>query len=230
VRPIELIVFDMAGTTVNDEDSVNRCVREALGAAGLVVSPAEVNAVMGIPKPEALRRLVESHDRLPDLGPRLDAIHGDFVARSVAFYRADPSVREVAGAADLFAGLKRSGIKVALDTGFNRSITDVILDRLGWSDRGLIDGTIASDEVPRGRPYPDMIHELMRRLQVEDAGRVAKVGDTPADLEEGESAGCGLIIGVTTGTHGREELQPHPHTHLVESIRDLPGLLGLDVG
>ena len=30
---IELVVFDMAGTTVNDEDAVNRCVRDALGAA-----------------------------------------------------------------------------------------------------------------------------------------------------------------------------------------------------
>lgn len=230
MHKIELIVFDMAGTTVNDEDSVNRCVREALGAAGLDVSPAEVNAVMGIPKPEALRRLVEGHGRLADLGPRLDAIYREFEARSIAFYRTDASVREVAGATDLFAGLKRSGIKVALDTGFNRSITEVVLGRLGWADSKLLDGTVASDEVPRGRPYPDMIHELMRRLRVEDAGRVAKVGDTPADLEEGKNAACGLIIGVTTGTHGPEELEPFPHTHLVESIRDLPGLLGLDLG
>ena len=29
---IELVVFDMAGTTVNDDDGVNRCVREALAA------------------------------------------------------------------------------------------------------------------------------------------------------------------------------------------------------
>ena len=49
---IELVVFDMAGTTVNDEDAVNRCVRDALGAAGLAVSPADVNRVMGLPKPD----------------------------------------------------------------------------------------------------------------------------------------------------------------------------------
>ena len=30
----ELVVFDMAGTTVHDEDSVNRCLRDALAAAG----------------------------------------------------------------------------------------------------------------------------------------------------------------------------------------------------
>ncbi len=67
--------------------------------------------------------------------------------------------------------LKRSGIRVALDTGFNRSITQVILDRLGWSQSRLIDATICSDEVRRGRPHPDMIQALMARLGVGDARR-----------------------------------------------------------
>ena len=44
----------------------------------------------------------------------------------------------------------------------------------------------------RGRPHPDMIHHLMRVLKVEDATRVAKIGDTPSDLHEGTAAGCGF--------------------------------------
>ena len=48
---IELVIFDMAGTTINDDDSVNRCVRAALENVGVTVTPAEVNRVMGIPKP-----------------------------------------------------------------------------------------------------------------------------------------------------------------------------------
>ena len=59
--------------------------------------------------------------------------------------------------------------------------------------------------------------------------RVAKVGDTPADLQEGESAGCGLVVGVTGGTHSRHELEPYPHHHLIETIADFPGLLGLEI-
>jgi len=68
----------------------------------------------------------------------------------------------------------------------------------------------------------------MRRLGVSNASRVAKVGDTPADLEEGHNAGCGLVVGVTSGTHPESELTPFPHTHLIDSIRDLPRILGLD--
>jgi len=224
---MELVVFDMAGTTVHDEDSVNRCIREAMRAAGLVVAPADVNAVMGLPKPEAIAILVEKCGRIGEFADRLGAIHRDFVARSQEFYRDDPSVHEVPGAARVFERLKRAGIRVALNTGFDRSITGVVLDRLGWSRSDLIDATISSDEVARGRPHPDMIFELMRRMSVSDPTRVGKVGDTPADLEEGRNAGCGLVIGVTRGTHRRDELARHVHTHLIETIADLPGLLGL---
>ena len=35
---IELVVFDMAGTTVHDEDGVNRCIRGALQTFGLAAA------------------------------------------------------------------------------------------------------------------------------------------------------------------------------------------------
>jgi phosphonatase-like hydrolase len=224
MEKFELVVFDMAGTTVNDEDSVNRCVRDALRAAGLEVAATDVNRVMGLPKPRAIAILIEQYGRTSGLGPQLEAIHSDFVRRSIAFYASDPSVREVPGTGAVFELLQSHGIRVAVNTGFDRAITDVILDRLGWEREGRIDESIASDEVENGRPHPDMIRELMRRLGVTQASRVVKVGDTPADLEEGKNAGCGTIVGVTSGTHSRQELAGCPHTHLIESIRDLPAV------
>jgi len=224
---IELVVFDMAGTTVNDEDSVSRCVQGALAARDVMVTVADVNRVMGLPKPEALRILIGESPRRDALEGQIDDIYRDFVARSIRFYETDPSVREVSGTEQTFRALQQAGIKVALNTGFNRAITQTILDRLGWSGSPLIDATICSDEVPRGRPYPDMIQELMRRLGIDGPAKVAKVGDTPADLHEGKNAGCGLNVGVTEGTHTREQLEPHPHTQLIASVSELPVLLHL---
>jgi phosphonatase-like hydrolase len=222
---IALVVFDMAGTTVRDNDTVNRCLRDALHDAGLEVTPTEVNAVMGLPKPEAIRILIEQSAERDRLGDRVDALHHDFVARSVRFYESDPSVAEVCGATRVFEATKRAGIRVALNTGFSRAITDVILYRLGWRNSDLIDAVISSDEVAHGRPHPDMIHALMKRLGVAAAARVAKVGDTPADLEEGHNAGCGMVVGVAGGTHSRAQLELYPHTHLIETIADFPALL-----
>ena len=223
---IELVIFDMAGTTVNDEDGVNRSVRAALEHVGIAVTRDAVNEVMGIPKPIALSRLIEASphpERLADL----DAIHDDFVARMIRFYQTDPSVHEIAGASDTFGRLHAAGIKVALDTGFTRDIVDVVLDRLEWKNSEWIDATVASDEVKRGRPHPDLVEKAVGDLGISDPARVAKVGDTPADLQEGMNAGCGLVIGVTAGSHTAKQLEPYPHTHLVESVADVPGLLGL---
>ena len=63
-----------------------------------------------------------------------------------------------------------------------------------------------------------MIHFLMNKFGITDPAHVAKVGDTPADLQEGTNAGCGWVIGITSGSHTREELMPYPHTHLVDDI------------
>lgn len=223
---IELVVFDMAGTTINDDDGVNRCVRAALEQVGVSVTRDAVNLVMGIPKPLAIRQLLERYER-PELVAQIDAIHADFVRRMIAFYQTDPSVHEIAGAAATFRRLRAAGIKTALDTGFSRDIVDVVLERLGWKDDSLLNVTVTSDEVPRGRPHPDMIEKIMRELGVGDPRRVAKVGDTPSDLEEGTAAGCGMIVGVTGGSHTPDQLRPFPHSHLIGTVADLPALLGV---
>ncbi len=221
---IELVVFDMAGTTVRDDDAVNRCLQAALSAGGVVASRGEINAVMGIPKPEAIATLLAQKRGAAPVA-EVDRLHGEFLRRMVEFYRTDASVAPMPHAVECFQALKRADIHVALDTGFSRDIVRVILDRLGWEASGLVEVTVASDEVPRGRPHPDLIFEAMHRAGVADAARVAKVGDTPADLQEGTNAGCALVVGVTNGTHTREELAAHPHTHLISSLAELPALV-----
>jgi phosphonatase-like hydrolase len=230
---IELVVFDMAGTTVYDGDAVNASFRAALAAWGIEADQALVNTVMGLPKPQAIRMLLEQCYQPREVTPPLNhvnAIHEDFARRMRSYYATDPAVREIPGASATFAALRRAGIKVALNTGFFRPIAEVLLARLDWVPPAVIDADVTSDEVPRGRPHPDMIQHLMQRLGIRDARRVAKVGDTRADLEEGTNAGCGLVIGVTTGSYSREHLQACPHSHIVESVAEVPALVLPDGG
>jgi phosphonatase-like hydrolase len=118
--------------------------------------------------------------------------------------------------------LRAAGVRVALDTGFSRVILDTILQRLGWKDERFFDATVASDEVVRGRPYPDLVVKAMQLSGVTNPAAVVKVGDTPADLEEGAAARCGLVVGVTNGSHTVDELKRHPHTHLISHLGLLP--------
>ena len=225
--PIELTVFDMAGTTVSEGGAVYQCLRDTLEANGLVVAADSLNDVKGMDKYEALRILIERSDMREELLPGLDAIHEDFVERMIGFYRSDPSVGEMPGASETFRRLRRAGVKVALNTGFSRDIAQTLIDRLGWERNELIDASVTSDEVARGRPHPDMIQLLMLKLGVTDPRRVAKVGDTPADLLEGRNSDCGLVVGVTGGSSAREQLERYPHDHLIGSVAELPELLGV---
>jgi phosphonatase-like hydrolase len=222
-----LVVFDMAGTTVCDDGgTVARCLVDALAEFGYGVTPAAANGLMGLPKPEAINRLLAAY--VPDPEERnalVPDVHDAFLGRMVQYYRTDPGVRAVDGAEATFARLRAAGVRVALDTGFSREVVDVILDRLAW--HGRIDASVASDEVPRGRPYPDMLHYLMGAFGILDPAQVAKVGDTPTDLEQGTTARCGWVVGVTGGSHTREQLEPYPHTHLIPTVAQLPALFDL---
>ncbi|MCI0462098.1 MAG: HAD hydrolase-like protein [Gemmataceae bacterium] len=91
----------------------------------------------------------------------------------------------------------------------------------------MIDAVVASDSVPRGRLHPDMIRLLMDRLGGQEVRKVAKVGDTTADLAEGTNAGCGLVIGVTSGSYTREQLQAHSHSHILKSVVEVPDVVGI---
>src|SRR5262245_44130929 len=56
--PIQLAVFDVAGTTILDGDAVATSLADAIRARGIPVSRREVLAVMGLPKPVAIRQLL----------------------------------------------------------------------------------------------------------------------------------------------------------------------------
>jgi phosphonatase-like hydrolase len=228
---IALVVFDMAGTTVHDDDTVHICLKQALEAAGVEVTRDQINEVMGEPKPVAIAKLLSRvRERQADTSDQdVIEIHERFETLMLTHYREAPGVRAVEGAADVFRELKDSDVRVALDTGFSRAIVDAILERLGWLGNELLDATVASDEVRRGRPHADLIERAMRLTEVDNPKSVAKVGDTPADLLSGAAAGCGWIVGITTGSHTRGQLERYPHTHLIERLEELPvAVLGVN--
>ncbi len=227
---VELVVFDLAGTTVKDNNDVQRALQKALAYFDVYASSDQVNAVMGIPKPLAIRTLMQNNTDLDKISDDLiREVHQVFVHQMIHFYEKDPAVSEKVGVTTTFRKLKERKLKIAIDTGFDRRITNSILQRLGWIDSNLIDASVASDEVPRGRPFPDMIYRAMELTHVKDCRRVAKVGDTASDLEEGTAAGCGWVIGVTTGAFTKDELQKKKHTHLIENVHEVLDIFELKV-
>ncbi len=224
---IELVVFDIAGTTVADRGNINEVFRKAFTNAGVTdVAVADVDAVMGYRKKEAIKIIIESYK--PDCAKDesfIDGIHEDFSTQMALYYETCDELIPLPFAEKVFKELHNNKIKVALNTGFTRYITTPILNRLGWNHANFIDEVICSDEVLQGRPYAYMIEHLMRALHVNYAENVAKVGDTRVDIEEGRNAGCGLVIGVTTGAYTKEELLKYHPDYVIDSLELLPSLI-----
>jgi phosphonatase-like hydrolase len=135
-------------------------------------------------------------------------------------------VAEIPGAHSALDRLKRGGVKLALTTGFDRGLLDLLVSRLEWGT--LFDLTLASSDAPAGRPAPFLIYRAMIELNIGDVRQVAVLGDTPLDLQSGMNARAGWVIGVLSGAHRVETLGATPHTHLLPSVADLPRLFGLD--
>lgn len=223
----QLVIFDLAGTTVKDNKDVHRVLQYALYKHGVEISVDDANNVMGIPKPVAIASLLEKkYEGTREITSRwIDHIHQDFVAEMIRFYESDPTVGEKYGVSDTFRALREAGLRIAVDTGFDRPITQPLLHRLGWLQKNLIDFSVTSDEVPRGRPHPDMIFAAMKQTGVTDAARVIKVGDTASDVQQGRAAACGLVVAVTSGAFSADALRQENPDHLIQQVPDLLHLL-----
>lgn len=204
-----LVIFDMAGTTVDDRGQVPAAFEEAVRAAGVDVSAAQINAVRGASKRIAIRQLLPA-----DQHGRCEAIYLDFRERLAARY--EHGVNEIAGASAMMQALIGRGIKVALNTGFDREITTLLLTKLRWSYP-----VVCGDDVVNGRPAPDLILKAMSVSNVTDPMHVANVGDTTVDLQAAANARVRWNIGVLSGAHTREQLEPLPHTALIGSVAEL---------
>jgi phosphonatase-like hydrolase len=223
----DLIVFDLAGTTVYDNNDVTHCLRETLKArAGLEITLKQANTLLGRAKDVGLAEILTLHGKPHQPGdPFVQELLADFEERMIRHYLTHPSVGELSEASKVFAQLKALGVKIGVDTGFSVKVTAALIDRMGWEKAGLLDAWTSCDQVKKGRPAPYMIYQLMERLDVTDVARVIKIGDTPNDIKMGKFARCGLTIGVLNGSHTADELNAHHPDLLIPDISKLPEIV-----
>ncbi len=220
---IKLVVFDIAGTIIEDNGEVIDAFCAALRKNGLSASAAELKEFKGASKREVIARFVERQWGA-DIGnqARISRTYEDFRADLEGRFL-NGQVKPIAGAGDTLAWLKSRNILFATTTGFFRSVTDLILNSVGWQD--MLAGNVCSDDVRHGRPAPYMIFHAMEAAGIDDVRKVLNVGDTPLDIQAAHRAGVLGVIGVLTGVHTEERLQAESPSYLIASVADLPSLI-----
>jgi len=224
---IQLALFDLAGTSITDNDDVAKVFIKTLHDYSIHCSIEEINTVMGIPKSIAISNLLfhQSAYNNENSSDLIDEIYHSFIINMKDHYTSIQPVTSIQNIEDLFTELYNHGIKIYFDTGFPREITDMIIDVVGWKNYDWYTGVITADDVENGRPAPDMIYKVMSICSIESSKAIVKIGDTPSDMKEGVSANCAAIIGVTYGSHSEHDLINAGSTHIAHSVQELSTLI-----
>lgn len=220
---IDLIVCDMAGTTVQEGGIVYKVLQRSMTEHGLTVPDEAMEPWHGAKK-EAVIEHFARQCGIPEveLEEKIKQIGDCFIsAIDQAYFDEASTVGHIdIGLFGYFKQLRQAGIKIALDTGYPKNIQEGLVKRLHFDK--VVDAYISSYEVPEGRPFPYMIHRLMERLRIESVRRVAKVGDSVRDIEEGRNAGCGLVVGVLSGADSADALLAAGADVIADCVTDLP--------
>lgn len=220
--PIELVVLDMAGTTVRDDGVVEAAFQRAAERTGVAermgwdAALEHVRATMGRSKLDVFLHLADGDaERATAATAAFEAAYGELVAEG--------RTEAIPGAAETIAELRAGGAKVALTTGFAPVTRDAILDALGWRD--LVDLALSPIDAGRGRPAPDLVLTALLRAGASSVAAVAVAGDTASDVGSGLRAGVGLVAGVLTGAHDRATLEAAGAHAVLDDVTALPALI-----
>lgn len=217
---IKMVVFDMAGTTIDENNVVYKTVQKAINEAGFNLSLEQVLAQgAGKEKLNAIKDVLSTYANNSD-ETLANRIYQSFIIQlAEAYHKLD--ILPQPNAAELFAGLKERNILRVLNTGYDRQTAQTIIDKLGWEKGREFDELVTATEVHKNRPNPDMIWYAMKEFGIDDSKTVIKVGDSTIDIEEGKNAGCILSIGITTGAHTYDQLQTAAPDYVINNLSEL---------
>jgi phosphoglycolate phosphatase len=218
---IKLVVFDIAGTIIEDHGEVVRAFSAALEKNGIPFTKDELKRRMGASKREVIRYFAAQLGPATQLPELVETAYNCFRGELGKFYA--ERITPIDSAAATFQWCRDHDIQIATATGFYREISDLILEKTGWKD--VFAANISSSDVRMGRPAPYMIFRAMEATGVQSVQEVINVGDTPLDLKSARNAGVRGNVGVLSGSYDRESLEREPHTHIIRSIAELPAII-----
>ena len=200
---LRAVVLDWAGTIVDFGSRAPVAALEGVfAAAGVPATVAELRESMGLAKKAHIRSILEiprvreawalQHGSPPSEAA-VEQLYAQFIPSQIRVLANHSQL--IPGVAEAIARMRSRGLKIGTTTGYNRAMLDYLLEQA--AAQGFVpDSAVCPDDVRAGRPLPWMCYLTALRLEAYPLDAFVKIGDTPADVEEGRNAGM-WTIGVT---------------------------------
>lgn len=187
--PAVAVVFDLDGVLADSEPVHLAAEQAALAEHGHELTHAAKQPFVGLANAEIMHGLIELFG-LDATAEELAEAKAGYQRRLLAGMSGFPVTTE------LVRRLAERGVPIAVASGSTRWNIDASLDAVGLS--GFFDVRVSAEEVPLGKPAPDVFLEAARRLGVEPASCVV-VEDAVPGMTAALAAGmrCVAIPTIT---------------------------------
>jgi len=221
---IKMIVFDMAGTTIDEDNIVYKTLHKSINHYGVSVDlPAVLAIGAGQEKLTAIKDIVTKFGRTEDLERAADMYHYFMNHLQAAYEEFD--IKAMQEAESVLVNLRSKNILVVLNTGYDRATAQFILNKIKWVQLYHYDLLVTASDVEKNRPAPDMIQYAMNLFSIKDPKQVVKIGDSKIDIEEGKNAQCLYSIGITSGAQTKIQLLEANPDLIIDHLNELVDFL-----
>lgn len=181
------VLFDMDGTLVDSEKLWDISLAALYEHHGGVLTPEVRGSMVGGSADDTIRTVYT------DLGLEQDPAAMAESDRWLHDYTAelfDGGLPWCDGAKELLEALAAEGIPMALVTNTKRALTDRALNSIGSQ---YFSASVCGDEVPQGKPAPDVYQRAAALLDLEPDACLA-IEDSVTGTAAAESAGCPVLV------------------------------------
>lgn len=202
---IKMVIFDWAGTIIDFGcQAPLKAFQTAFNELDIKVTSPDILQFMGLEKMDHIKKILQ----LPHIKEQYDSHLSDLSTKIYEQFKKQ-LVEQIPKHSDFTPGyiqliryLRDNNIKIGSTTGYNRETINQIISTIPESDRKYLpDIMVTSDEVNNSRPAPDMINANLSKLgDTIKPQNVLKVGDTIADIAEGNAANCQTVAVIDSSS------------------------------
>ncbi|MDO4300278.1 MAG: phosphonoacetaldehyde hydrolase [Clostridia bacterium] len=203
----EAVIFDWAGTTVDYGcfAPVGAFIK-AFEEFGITPTVDEVRAPMGMLKWNHINEMLKG-ERISAEWERIYGRRATNEDVDKVYDKSEKAILHIVSeyaepkpyVIEVVSKLRERGIKIGSTTGYTDEMMNIVVPKakeFGYSPDCWFSPNSVSN---MGRPYPYMIFENLKRLEISSVENVIKIGDTISDIKEGKNAGV-ISVGVIEGS------------------------------
>jgi HAD superfamily hydrolase (TIGR01509 family) len=184
MKKLEGVIFDFDGTLVQSEDNYYQSDRQFLAGFGIEYTPAMHQSFVGMGNRNFIRHIQEKYGVIGSIEDLLIKKDQNYLSRALGKTKVFPEMMK------LVQALYLQKLPMAIASGSSPQIISALIKDLRIEKYFSL--VMSAEEVPRGKPEPDVFLEVSRRWHIPPANLLV-LEDSSFGIQAARAAGMSSI-------------------------------------